>query len=561
MSEQTTFESLDLEAHLLDRLDALNYEFATPVQAMAISPAIEGKDVLATARTGTGKTAAFVLPILQTHRAGVIICPTRELALQVVNEIERLSGLDNIATALIGGASMKKQIQQLTEWPDAILVATPGRICDHMERGNVDLNQYDVLVLDEADEMLSMGFADDLEYIVEQMNPDHQTLLFSATMPKHVQKLANRILEDPVQIQASGKEERPPSLVKQFVMVCTLRQRVDAIEKLLMAWQPNATMIFCKTRNRVETVADILRPSGAEAIHGGMSQAERTRVMNRFREGRTNVLVATDVAARGIDVDRVDLVIQDDLPTDDDTYIHRVGRTGRAGRTGRSVLMVGNRAVRHIKRIEKKAGFLERMDVPSQEDINKLQQGRLIEEFMEIEPQSSAQETLEAAKEAGLSAEDVALAALSKLLNSNDSDETETVPQVNKSDNGPKPALVLGLGAMDGIARGAITGMVYKVGNLPDASVGRIEILDKITAVELPEPFIDQLVQDLEQERVGHRYVRPRRSDDWTFQPEGRHPSQRRHGGGGRQAGGRKGPGGRHNARGKGRSGRSNRRR
>ena len=561
MSEQTTFESLDLEAHLLDRLDALNYEFATPVQAMAIPPAIEGKDVLATARTGTGKTAAFVLPILQTHRPGVIICPTRELALQVVNEIERLSGLDNIATALIGGASMKKQIQQLNEWPDAILVATPGRICDHMERGNVDLNQYDVLVLDEADEMLSMGFADDLEYIVEQMNPDHQTLLFSATMPKHVQKLANRILEEPVQIQASGKEERPPSLVKQFVMVCTLRQRVDAIEKLLMAWQPNATMIFCKTRNRVETVADILRPSGAEAIHGGMSQAERTRVMNRFREGRTNVLVATDVAARGIDVDRVDLVIQDDLPTDDDTYIHRVGRTGRAGRTGRSVLMVGNRAVRHIKRIEKKAGFLERMDVPSQEDINKLQQGRLIEEFMEIEPQPSAHETLDAAKEAGLSAEDVALAALSKLLNSKDSDDTETVPQVNKSDNGPKPALVLGLGAMDGIARGAITGMVYKVGNLPDASVGRIEILDKITAVELPEPFIDQLVQDLEQERVGHRYVRPRRSDDWTFQPEGRHPSQRRHGGGGRQGGGRKGPGGRHNARGKGRSGRSNRRR
>ena len=561
MSEQTTFESLELEAHLLDRLDALNYEFATPVQAMAIPPAVEGKDVLATARTGTGKTAAFVLPILQTHRAGVIICPTRELALQVVNEIERLSGLDNIATALIGGASMKKQIQQLTEWPDAILVATPGRICDHMERGNVDLNQYDVLVLDEADEMLSMGFAEDLEYIVEQMNPDHQTLLFSATMPKHVQKLANRILEDPVQIQASGKEDRPPSLVKQFVMICTLRQRVDAIEKLLMAWQPNATMVFCKTRNRVETVADILRPSGAEAIHGGMSQAERTRVMNRFREGRTNVLVATDVAARGIDVDRVDLVIQDDLPTDDDTYIHRVGRTGRAGRTGRSVLMVGNRAVRHIKRIEKKAGSLERMDVPSQEDINKLQRARLIEEFTEIEPQTSAQETLEAAKEAGLSAEDIALAALSKLLNSKESKESETVPQVNKSDNGPKPALVLGLGAMDGIARGAITGMVYKVGNLPDASVGRIEILDKITAVELPESFIDQLVQDLDQERVGHRYVRPRRSDDWTFQPEGRHPSQRRHGGGGRQGGGRKGPGGRHNARGKGRSGRSNRRR
>jgi len=560
MSESTTFESLNLDAHLLDRLDALGYEVATPVQAMAIPPAIEGKDVLATARTGTGKTAAFVLPILQTHRPGVIICPTRELALQVVNEIERLSGLDNIATALIGGASMKKQIQQLTEWPEAILVATPGRICDHMERGNVDLNQYDVLVLDEADEMLSMGFADDLEYIVEQMNPEHQTLLFSATMPKHVQKLANRILEEPEQIRASGKEERPPSLVKQFVMISTLKQRVDAIEKLLLAWQPSATIVFCKTRNRVETVADILRPKGAEALHGGMSQAERTRVMNRFREGRTNVLVATDVAARGIDVDRVDLVLQDDLPTDDDTYIHRVGRTGRAGRTGRSVLLVGNRAVRHIKRIEKKAGQLERMEIPTQKDIDHIQRVQLIEEFSEIEPQQNALDTFNEAKNAGMSAEDVAIAALSKLLGSSSETNAEVVPQVNKSDNGPKAALVLGLGAMDGIERGAITGMVYRVGNLPDACVGRIEMLDKITAVELPEEFIDQLVRDLEQERVGHRYVRPRRSDDWTFQPEGRHPSQRRHGGG-RQGGGRKGPGGRHNSRGKGRQGRPNRRR
>jgi ATP-dependent RNA helicase DeaD len=420
--------------------------------------------------------------------------------------------------------------------------------------------------LDEADEMLSMGFAEDLEYIVDQMNPEHQTLLFSATMPKHVQKLSNKILNEPERIQASGKEERPPSLVQQFVMVCTLRERVDAIEKLLLAWQPNAAIIFCKTRNRVETVADILRPKGAEALHGGMSQAERTRVMNRFREGRTNVLVATDVAARGIDVDRVDLVIQDDLPTDDDTYIHRVGRTGRAGRTGRSVLMVGNRAVRHIKRIEKKAGALERMDIPTQQDIDHIQRAQLVEEFTEVEPQQNAIDTFNEALASGLTAENIAIAALSKLLHSSPEQEKSSTPQVNKSDNGPKAALVLGLGAMDGIDRGSITGMVYRVGNLPDASVGRIEMLDKITAVELPEEFIDQLVQDLEQERVGRRYVRPRRSDDWTFQPEGRHPSQRRHGGGGRQGGGRqgggrKGPGGRHNSRGNGRSGRQNRRR
>ena len=310
-------------------------------------------------------------------------------------------------------------------------------------------------------------------------------------MPKHVQKLANKILDEPEHIRASGKAERPPSLVKQFVMICTQRQRVEAIEKLLLAWQPNAAIIFCKTRNRVETVADILRPKGAEALHGGMSQAERTRVMNRFREGRTNVLVATDVASRGIDVDRVDLILQDDLPTDDDTYIHRVGRTGRAGRTGRSVLMVGNRAVRHIKRIEKKAGSLEQIDVPTQQDIDDMQRAQLVQQFNEIEPQQTAFDAFNAARESGMSAEKIAIAALSKLLDSSSEQEATSTPQVNKSDNGPKAALVLGLGAMDGIDRGAITGMVYRVGNLPDGSVGRIEMLDKITAVELPEEFID----------------------------------------------------------------------
>ena len=206
-------------------------------------------------------------------------------------------------------------------------------------------------------------------------------------------------------------------------------------------------------------------------------------------------------------------------------------------------------------------GELERMDIPTQQDIDDLQRLQLVEEFNEIEPHQNAFDAFNAARESGMSAEKIAVAALSKLLGSSPEEDTTNVPQLNKSDNGPKAALVLGLGAMDGIDRGAITGMVYRVGNLPDGSVGRIEMLDKITAVELPEQFIDQLVEDLDQERVGRRYVRPRRSDDWTFQPEGRHPSQRRHSGGGRQGGGRKGPSGRHNSRGKGRAGRPNRRR
>ena len=541
MEETPLFETFDLNANLHDRLDAIGYKNATPVQAMAIPPAIEGHDVLATARTGTGKTAAFVLPILQTGRPGVIICPTRELALQVVTEVERLSGIEDRAIPLIGGAAMKKQIQQLQDLPDAILVATPGRICDHIDRGNVNLYDRDILVLDEADEMLSMGFSDDLDYIVEKMHPEHQTLLFSATMPKQIRKLAGKILKDPITIKASGEKDRPPSLVDQYLMICKMSNRIQAMERLLLAWKPEATMIFCKTRNRVEIVADALRPEGAEAIHGGMSQAERTRVMGRFREGRTNLLVATDVASRGIDVDRVDLVIQDDLPSDDDTYIHRVGRTGRAGRAGRSVLMIGNRATRHVSRMEKKVGNLTKMDVPSQGDIDALRLVRMLDELIEVEPADNAQEVLDEAIERGLAPEDIAMKAMTLLLGAKSPGSEKAPVETNTRDNGPKAALVLGLGGMDGVTAGAVAGMLYKVGNLPDNCVGRIEMLDKITAVELPESMIDQLVIDLQEETVGRRFVRPRKSDDWTFAPEDAHPSQRR---GGFNRGGDRGRGG-----------------
>ena len=541
MEETPLFETFDLNANLHDRLDAIGYKNATPVQAMAIPPAIEGHDVLATARTGTGKTAAFVLPILQTGRPGVIICPTRELALQVVTEVERLSGIEDRAIPLIGGAAMKKQIQQLQDLPDAILVATPGRICDHIDRGNINLYDRDILVLDEADEMLSMGFSDDLDYIVERMHPEHQTLLFSATMPKQIRKLAGKILKNPITIKASGEKDRPPSLVDQYLMICKMSNRIEAMERLLLAWKPEATMIFCKTRNRVEIVADALRPEGAEAIHGGMSQAERTRVMDRFREGRTNLLVATDVASRGIDVDRVDLIIQDDLPSDDDTYIHRVGRTGRAGRTGRSVLMIGNRATRHVSRMEKKVGNLTKMDVPSQGDIDALRLVRMLDELAEVEPADNAREVLDEAIERGLAPEDIAMKAMTLLLGSKSPGSEKAPVETNTRDNGPKAALVLGLGGMDGISAGAVAGMLYKVGNLPDNCVGRIEMLDKITAVELPESIIDQLVTDLQEEKVGRRFVRPRKSDDWTFAPEESHPSQRR---GGFNRGGDRGRGG-----------------
>ena len=291
-----------------------------------------------------------------------------------------------------------------------------------------------------------------------------------------------------------------------------------------------------------------------------MSQAERTRVMNRFREGRTNVLVATDVASRGIDVDRVDLFCKT-------IYLQMMTHTSIV----LAVLVVQDE-------LDEASSWLETEPfVTSNESRRKpvvlsksmyqhnktsmTCNAQLVQQFNEIEPQQTAFDAFNAARESGMSAEKLPLLLFRNYWVHPLRQEPTSVPQVNKSDNGPKAALVLGLGAMDGIDRGAITGMVYRVGNLPDASVGRIEMLDKITAVELPEEYIDQLVQDLDQERVGRRYVRPRRSDDWTFQPEGRHPSQRRHGGGGRQGGGRKGPGGRHNSRGKGRSGRSKRRR
>src|ERR1041385_138872 len=337
------FNELPLSAPVQSALEAMGFEEATPVQAETIPLLLAGTDLVAQAQTGTGKTAAFGIPLVEAARSGrrgLVLCPTRELAQQVQRELQAIAkGSPADVVCLIGGSSFGEQVLALKHHPDAILVATPGRIVDPLGRGTLDLGAITLLVLDEADEMLSMGFADDLEAIVAALPTARQTMLFTATLAPVVDQLARKALKDPVTIRA-GARGATAALVQQLYAVVGGHERTEAVRRILDVEHPKAALLFCRTRERVEQLGQELKALGPEVLHGGMDQRVRDAAMSRVRGGRTKLLIATDVAARGLDVEDIELVLHDEAAADVDTYIHRIGRTGRAGRSGRSILFL-----------------------------------------------------------------------------------------------------------------------------------------------------------------------------------------------------------------------------
>ena len=349
------FASLGLEAALLTTLEALGYEEPTPIQQEAIPPLLVGRDLLGQAATGTGKTAAFTLPLLQRlgHSArqqnpyALILVPTRELAIQVSKSVQRYGKEQRISIlAVYGGQAIQPQLVALKRGVD-VVVATPGRALDHIRRNTLELKDLHIVVLDEADEMLNMGFAEDLDAILQQTPAIRQTALFSATMPRRIASIARRHLQDPVEIQivkGTGQSRSGPSRAPNRVSRRQTTQGSSPGRILDMA-NPKSTLVFCRTRLEVDELTSMLNSRGyrGEGLHGGMNQAQRDRVMQSFRSGKTELLVATDVAARGLDISHVSHVMNYDVPSSPEAYVHRIGRTGRAGRGGkRSVL--SNRA-------------------------------------------------------------------------------------------------------------------------------------------------------------------------------------------------------------------------
>ena len=545
---QSGFAALGLTAEIVQAVTTLGYEEPTPVQRETIPTMLSGRDLLAQAATGTGKTAAFALPMLQRiveagavgrhPTAGLVLVPTRELAMQVAEAIHKYARGGKVGVVpLFGGASMHQQIRALQRGAN-IVVATPGRALDHIRRRTLVLDLLTVLVLDEADEMLDMGFADDLDAILESTPAGRQTALFSATMPARILSIAGRHLKDPARITiarekvAAGKVPR----VRQVAYVVARPHKPAALERVLESEDPASALVFCRTRLEVDNLVEMLNAHGhgAEALHGGMEQRARDRVMSRFRDGTADLLVATDVAARGLDIERLSHVINYDMPASSEAYVHRIGRTGRAGREGTAITLVEPREHRLLRSMEAVAKQkIEVATVPTVADLRarrlELTRAALREQIVEggFDQARVVVETL--AQEFDIV--DVAAAAVQMLHKSmgGDGDDREIpAPSVAPSREGEGPRrggvlrpargrlpgespaeaeagmtrLFVGAGRRAGIRPGDLVGAITGETDLTSKSIGAIEIADGFALVEVPEARADDVVAALRKTKL-----------------------------------------------------------
>ena len=534
--EAGTFADLDLRPELLTALTGLGYEEPTPIQREAVPVLVAGRDLLGQAATGTGKTAAFALPILQRldvaepGRSGptaLVLVPTRELAVQVSEAVHRY-GRDLGARVLpvSGGAPIGRQIRSLERGVD-VVVATPGRAMDLMGRGSLRLDGLRVVVLDEADEMLDMGFAEDIEAILEETPSERQTVLFSATMPSRIDRMARRHLRDPERIQigraATAAGEAP--LVRQSAYVVRRAHKPAALGRILDVEAPTAAIVFCRTRDEVDHLTETLNGRGyrAEALHGGMGQEQRDRVMGRLRAGTADLLVATDVAARGLDVDQLTHVVNYDVPSAPEAYVHRIGRVGRAGREGVAITLAEPREHRMLKTIERVSGQRIHVEkVPTVADLRarrlELTSAALRESLLEddLDGFRVVVETL--TDEFDLM--EVALAAVKLAHESGGgtTEEQEDIPEVAvREDKGRPPRegsggparrrggpaaggmtrLFVGAGRSAGIRPQDLVGAIAGESSLKGRDIGAIEIAERFSLVEVPDAAADEVIQSL----------------------------------------------------------------
>ena len=389
----TKFEELQLDDRIIRAITEMGFEEASPIQAQAIPVVLEGRDMIGQAQTGTGKTAAFGLPLLQKvdpkvkKLQAVVLLPTRELAIQVAEELRRFAKFMHGIKVLpvYGGQDIVRQIRALKDGTQ-IVVGTPGRVMDHMRRKTVKMDHVHTVVLDEADEMLNMGFLEDMETILSQLPEERQTLMFSATMPQAIADIAKKFQKDPVTVRVIKKELTVPK-VTQYYYEVKPKNKVEVMCRLLDMYSPKLSIIFCKTKRQVDELVQALQGRGyfAEGLHGDLKQVQRDRVMESFRNGRTDILIATDVAARGIDVGNVEAVFNYDIPQDDEYYVHRIGRTGRAGREGKAFSLVVGKEVYKLRDIQRycKTKIIPQA-IPSLNDITEIKADKILDQVQDI---------------------------------------------------------------------------------------------------------------------------------------------------------------------------------
>ena len=389
----TKFEELQLDDRIIRAITEMGFEEASPIQAQAIPVVLEGRDMIGQAQTGTGKTAAFGLPLLQKvdpkvkKLQAVVLLPTRELAIQVAEELRRFAKFMHGIKVLpvYGGQDIVRQIRALKDGTQ-IVVGTPGRVMDHMRRKTVKMDHVHTVVLDEADEMLNMGFLEDMETILSQLPEERQTLMFSATMPQAIADIAKKFQKDPVTVRVIKKELTVPK-VTQYYYEVKPKNKVEVMCRLLDMYSPKLSIVFCNTKRQVDELVQALQGRGyfAEGLHGDLKQVQRDRVMESFRNGRTDILIATDVAARGIDVGNVEAVFNYDIPQDDEYYVHRIGRTGRAGREGKAFSLVVGKEVYKLRDIQRycKTKIIPQA-IPSLNDITEIKAEKILDQVQDI---------------------------------------------------------------------------------------------------------------------------------------------------------------------------------
>jgi len=574
----TGFRSLGLSKALLKAVEGFGYSTPTPIQAQAIPLLLEGRDVLGQAQTGTGKTAAFALPLLDRvdlsnrQTQVLVLAPTRELAIQVAEAFEKYAGhMKGLRVVPIyGGQDYQIQFRQLNRGAQ-IVVGTPGRVMDHMRRGSLKLDSLQCLVLDEADEMLRMGFADDVEWVLTQAPEQRQMALFSATMPKVIRQIAKKHLTKPAEITIEQRTATADTVNQRYI-VAVPHKKQETLARILEAESTDAVLVFVKMRSTTEPLADFLAQAGLRtaALNGDIAQKQRERIVERLRSGKIDVIVATDVAARGLDVQRISHVINYDLPFDSEAYVHRIGRTGRAGRSGEAILFVHPREQRLLKRLEQATRqTIEQMDLPSNRAINKQRVAKFHEKITQAMGCKDL-ETFEAIVEHYRRENDVPMELIAASLavlansetpllvkgelksatftegshrNSRDSRSRDGRSRDGRSrkreykndrHSGPRRAedgmetYRIEVGRSDQVQPGNIVGAIANESGIGNGKIGKIKIFDHFSMIDLPQGLSQDVLSSLKNVFVSGRKLRISKMDDSQPRParsnDGRKP-------------------------------------
>ena len=553
--EAVRFDELQLDERIVRAVTDMGFEAASPIQAQAIPVQLEGLDIIGQAQTGTGKTAAFGIPLLQKidpdskKLQAIALCPTRELAIQVAEEIRRLAKYMHGIKVLpiYGGQDIVRQIRGLKDGTQ-IVIGTPGRVMDHMRRKTIRCDHVHTVIMDEADEMLNMGFLEDMETILSQLPEERQTVMFSATMPPAIQEIARKFQNDPVNVKVVKKELTVPK-VTQYYYEVKPKTKVEVMCRLLDMYAPKLSVAFCNTKKQVDELVQELQGRGyfAEGLHGDLKQEQRDRVMNSFRNGATEILVATDVAARGIDVDDVEAVFNYDIPQDDEYYVHRIGSTGRAGRDGIAFSFVVGREVYKLRDIQRycKTRIIPQA-IPSLDDITEIKAEKIMDQVKEtinnVDLTKMIQVIEQKLVEEDYTAMDVAAALLKIAMGEENEDIAESghlAPSLDELDrygrdnrgrggrnNGRRDGgcgsrggrderngngmarLFINIGKNQNVRPGDILGAIAGESGIPGRMVGSIDMYDKYTFVEVPEENAESVLKAMKNAKIKGKNIR-----------------------------------------------------